>query len=319
MKLGSNMTVKAKSITALIFACLAFGLSFMFSKRALNVVSPFVLLAFRFSLAFILLNILVLTKQAKISLKGKKKYPLIVLGVFQPVIYFICENYGLSMTGSTLAAVMIALIPIASLFGGILFLNEIPSVWQVFFMLISLGGIVIMALQKNSEGTASLLGILLLALAVVAQVIFSALSRKFSNNYTPFERTYFMFLVGTMFFVPAALIQQQFNAEQLVASLLYPEVISAVLFLGIFCSVGAFLAINYAATYLPVARTAVFANMTTLVSVFAGVLFLKETFNYIVLVTTAMIVIGVWGVQKFSETNGLRKTRHRERAGTGGT
>ena len=56
----------------------------------------------------------------------------------------------------------------------------------------------------------------------------------------------------------------------------------------------------YASSHLPVARTAAFANITTAVSIAAGLLILRESFDYIVLVTTLMIVAGVWGVQKFN-------------------
>jgi drug/metabolite transporter (DMT)-like permease len=300
MKSWFSLTVSAKSMAAMLFASIVFGLSFLFTKMALAMASPLVLLAFRFLLAFILLNVLLLTGKVQFSMKGKRKAPLVLLGICQPVIYFLCENYGLRMTSTTFSAVMIALIPITSLLGGMLFLREIPSPWQVVFLLMSLAGIILLALRKSSEGTASLPGILLLALAVVAQVIFSSMSRKFSRQYTPFERTYFMFLVATAFFVPAALAESRFDVRKIVAYLAYPEVMVAVLFLGVFCSVGAFLAFNYASSHLPVARTAAFANITTAVSVAAGVMILKESFDYFVLVTTLMIVAGVWGVQKFN-------------------
>ena len=67
--------------------------------------------------------------------------------------------------------------------------------------------------------------------------------------------------------------------------------------MGIVSSVIAFILLNSANTYLPVAKTTVFSNFTTVVSVFAGIVFLNEPFTPLTVISTAMIVIGVWGVQ----------------------
>ena len=71
----------------------------------------------------------------------------------------------------------------------------------------------------------------------------------------------------------------------------------AVMYLGIVCSVGAFFFMNYANTHLPVARTTVFANITTVVSVIASALFLKENITPVMIVSTLVIIAGVTGVQ----------------------
>jgi len=71
----------------------------------------------------------------------------------------------------------------------------------------------------------------------------------------------------------------------------------AILYLGIVSSVIAFLLLNFANTYLPVAKTTVFSNITTVVSVIAGVVFLDEQISALVILGVTMIVTGVIGVQ----------------------
>jgi drug/metabolite transporter (DMT)-like permease len=288
-------------MAAAFFASFVFGLSFVFSKVALQVVDPLVLLAFRFVTAFLLLHLPLLTGKVKLALRGKKLLPLVVLGLLQPVLYFIFENYGIRLTSATFSAVMIALIPIATLFGGILFLREIPTRSQVAFSVLSVGGVALMALLQHSNGTVTALGIILLLGAVLAQTCYTALTRKLSVTYSVFERTYLMFLTGCIIFVPAAVVSCDFDFGLLVSYLRYPEVWSATVFLGAFCSFAAFLALNYANSHLPVARTTAFANISTLVSVLAGVILLKESFTAWTLLASLMIVIGVWGVQKFKK------------------
>ena len=103
-----------------------FGFSFMFSRLALAEASPFTMLMYRFILAFFGLNLLALWtmkgRKAKstgsaedflrFDLRGKPVLPLLALGVVQPVIYFLCESYGIAMTNASFSGVIIALVPI---------------------------------------------------------------------------------------------------------------------------------------------------------------------------------------------------------------
>ncbi len=54
---------------------------------------------------------------------------------------------------------------------------------------------------------------------------------------------------------------------------------------------------NYANTYLPVAKTTVFSNFTTVVSVIAGAVFLNEKITFTSAIAAIMIIVGVWAVQ----------------------
>ncbi|MBQ3225465.1 MAG: hypothetical protein IJB48_00245, partial [Clostridia bacterium] len=56
--------------------------------------------------------------------------------------------------------------------------------------------------------------------------------------------------------------------------------------------------LNFANTYLPVSKTTVFSNITTVVSVVAGVVFLGEPFGAVTVCSALMIVVGVWGAQR---------------------
>ena len=64
-----------KGMLAATVTYIIFGFSYLFSKMALNITNPIILLCARFSVTFITLNILVLTRIVKINLKGKPKVP----------------------------------------------------------------------------------------------------------------------------------------------------------------------------------------------------------------------------------------------------
>lgn len=285
---------------ALIAANGIFGLSFIFSKTALNqsAVTPALLLMWRFILALVLLTSLLPFIGHKISLRGKPWWLLILLGFMEPVLYFLCESYGLVYSTATFSAVMIALIPIVSIMGGVVFLNERTNLKQIMFSILSIGGVVIISVSEQSEGSVQIAGIILMIGAVITAVSYNILSRALSRYFSAVERTYFSFALGAVFFSALAVWQFHNRPELIIEPLELPVFWACIIFLGAFSSVIAYLALNYAVAVLPVGRVSAFANIVTVVSVFAGILFLHENCNAIILVSAAAIIIGVWGVQK---------------------
>ena len=282
-----------------------FGFSFMFSRMALKVTTPFVLLAYRFVIAFLLISLVALwanrTKRQgwlRFQLSPASAAKLLPLGVCQPVVYFLCESYGISLTNATFSGVIIALIPIAVLFFGAVFLREKPTARQVLFAFVSIAGVVAMTFAQSSQGEVQPLGAALLLGAVLSAVVFNLMSRKTSTAFSVLERTFVMMMVGALSFTAMALIQNWHMPALLIAPLREPSFLGALAYLSVLSSIIAFLMLNYANTELPVARAAVFANLTTVISLFAGVLFLGEPFGWLSLIASAVIIAGIWGVQK---------------------
>lgn len=288
-----------KNTISVIFALAAqfiFGFSFMFTKIALGFATPMTVMADRYIVAFISLSAVILIKKIRINFKGNI-LKLMIMAFFQPVIYFLCESYGIKLTTSGFSSVMISLIPVASVLGGIIFLKEFPSFLQYVFSVISVLGVGIMAYGGKIDGTVTKFGIVLLLGAVIASVAYNILSRKISRDFTPFERTYTMMTIGFIVFVFISFAENINNPLNMIINFKYPLYTASVLYLGGISSVVAFLFLNYANTYLPVSRTTAFSNITTIVSVLAGILFLGEKLSIVTIISSVMIIIGVWGVQ----------------------
>ena len=125
--------------TLAMLGCNAFwSFSFLFTKTALEYTTPFTLLAYRFVLSFLFMNLLLLTGKFKVNLKGIKFWNLILLGLFEPIIYFILNHYGLLYASSSFAGIMSALLPVLSLLTSAIFLGEKANGKQVIFALISI-------------------------------------------------------------------------------------------------------------------------------------------------------------------------------------
>ena len=289
--------VPAATLASIICHVL-WGFSFMASRTALDRASVFVLLSHRFCIAFLALHLFPRRISRDLRLGAKRFWLLVALGLAQPVCYFFSEQYGILHSTTIFSGVMIAMIPIVSTVAAAPILGEKPTWGQLLFSLLSVGGVVGIGLMSRGSGALDGVGVAALVVAVCAAAAYTLLGRGISGRFTPFERAYMMVAVGSAVFTPLALAQCRGSLAAYVRPLAEPSYLLSILFLGLGCSVVAFFLSCYTITYLTVARETVFANLTTAVSVFAGAVFLHEPFSPPGLVCCAVILLGIYGVQR---------------------
>lgn len=305
--MNSTSVTARKAIAAAIVGHSFWGLSFMASRVGLNTAPVILLLSHRFLLAFLLMSVLLLTPLGTCRLRGKPLLPLVALGLLEPVIYFFGEQYGILHSSTVFSGVMIALIPIVSTLTAIPVLGEKPTLKQLFYSALSVGGVVGIGLLTNSSGRLDWIGVAGLLVAVFSAVVYTLLNRGISGQYTPFERTYFMLGFGAFVFTVMAAFSVHGNIALYLRPFEEQSYLAAILFLSVCCSVIAYFLSSYVITGLPVARATVFANLTTAVSVFAGTVFLHEPFSALGLLFCILILIGIYGVQRGAASGGAGK------------
>lgn len=272
-----------------------FGFGFLFAKIALEKIAPFAMVAFRFSIAFLILNLLLLTGKIKISLKGKPIKPLLLMGVVHPVLYGICESYGLALTTSSFSGVMIGMAPVAGLLMGRVFLKEECTKKQVGCAVLSVIGVALTSIG-GGFGSISATGTLFLAGAVILYAFYNVISRGISTHFTAFERTYMMFALGSVSFIVLALFECRGDFSGIAAALKEPGVWTGILYLAFVSSVCGFMLVNYALSHISVAKASLFSNITTVISVLAGIFILHDQFSLLQLVGIVVILMSVIGV-----------------------
>lgn len=285
-----------------IGAAAIFGLSFLFSKMALNSASIFELLSFRFLTASLIMSILIALKVIKVNYKNKNLPSLLLLGLMEPVIYFIFETYGIKFSSSSMAGLMIALIPIGVVILSSYFLKEKPSTVQLMFIVMSVLGVMLIGVLGNSgSGGGNLLGIIFLLGAVMSAATFTIISRKLSENFTPMELTYSMMLLGAVFFNAVSIVNHLINKnlKSYFDPLKNTSFLISIGYLGILSSIVAYFLINYTLSKLEASKSAVVSNLATIVSIIAGIVILKESFYYYHLIGSTLIIIGVWGTNNY--------------------
>lgn len=293
------MSKNKRAILAALAGNFIFGFSFLASKIALRTVDPIVLLAFRFTAAFAALNLLRFTGIISVCFRNKKMGVLIPMSICQPVLYFLCENYGIQYTTSSFSGLMIALIPVVTFILAAVILKE-PFRWKKFkWAICSVCGVCVISITGAGGGSVTKEGILLLTGAVLSGSLYAVLSRKCSDSFTAVERTYAMFAAGCVSFLLFGLIHTK---GKLVSSCVRacgnPAFVGAVVYLAVVSSIIAFFCMNYATTYLPVTQSSSFANLATLVSIIAGVIFLHESFGLKEAVGAVLILCGVYRLNR---------------------
>lgn len=186
------------------FAILLWGLSYIWTDQLINLGIPIFYFVFvRILLAGIIL-FLFNTASSRIKRIQRRDLPkFLLLSLCEPFIYFLCETYGLKETGSpTLSAMIIATIPIFSIGAGILFFKEKINAVNVAGILMSLVGIVMVAMAKGDLGENFMLGILFLLIAVLSEVGHASITKSLSGTYSSQIIVMYQFLIGSVYLLP---------------------------------------------------------------------------------------------------------------------
>lgn len=289
-------------LAGIIYATI-FGFTFMFSKVALDYVRPIGLIAYRFLVAILVLEILRRFKVIHIRFEKKHIKDLFLVALFQPILYFIFETFGIKLTTSGEAGMMIALIPIFVTILSSIILKEAPKKVQIFFILLSVSGVLFIQFLKSSSGLdVNFWGLILLLGAVISAALFNIASRNASKSVKPHELTYFMMLGGAIVFNVLYVIQLLIEKRigDYVTNLTHVELLIPILYLGVIASIGGFFLVNFALSKVPAHVSSIYANLSTIVAIIAGAWLLNEKLYYYHFIGAVMIIIGVYGTVRFN-------------------
>lgn len=277
-----------------------YGLSYIFTKQATNQASALALLGWRFLVAVVVMSGLIMVGIVHVNLAGKRLKPLLLVSLFDPVLYFIGETFGISHTTASESGVFLACIPVAALLASTMILHKAPSRQQVFGICVTLIGVVVTVLAAGTKTNLSVVGYLFLVVAVGSYALYSVFVEK-ASAYTGMEITYLMLIAGAISFVLLALVEASIHGNvQTLMTLPFKnrDFLIAILYQGIGSSVVALFLSNFAIANIGVNRASSFIGVSTVVSIVAGVLLLGERFSGVQFIGAAIIIVGVYTANK---------------------
>ncbi len=300
--------IKAKFSAAAFCAALGnvfWGLSFLLIKVGLAYApNPNVMLSHRFLLATLFMSLFLLTGKEKLSFKGKNWRPVVILMVMQ-VSYYIFETYGILYTNSVIAGLVLAVVPVATIITGALFLKEYPTWRQALFCIMPVAGVIIMTVSGQELGVIKPLGILFLLITMLISAFYKTANRKAALEFSAFQRTFMILACSGTFFTFVGLKSVGWDLSVYAAPLLHWDYSLSVFGLGLFCSITANLLVNYAAGKMSVFKLASFGSLSTLCSTVAGVVFMGEPMNLPLFLGAVLILVGIREVTRPNKSTAI--------------
>ena len=288
----------AKAVLCAALGNIIWGFSFLFTKTGLAVApNPNVMLAHRFVLSTLFMGIPLLLGKKKISFKGKNWKPVVLLLLLQSC-YFLLETYGILYTNATISGMVLAVVPVVTIGTGALFLKEYPTRRQALFCILPVAGVIIMTVSGKELGVVTLQGIIFLLLTMLVSAVFKTANRKAAQEFSAFERTFLVLANSAVVFSLVGMGSVEWNAAAFVAPLLQGKYLFSILCLSLLCSIVANLLVNYASGHMSVFKVSSFGSLSTLCSMVAGVVFLREPVSISLLLGAILILVGIRQVTK---------------------
>ncbi|RLD65278.1 MAG: hypothetical protein DRI84_07130 [Bacteroidetes bacterium] len=269
------------------FAMLFWGMSFVWIKIVYQYYDPLTTIFIRLVVSSALLVLLALIFKIPILPERKDYKAFLFLAFLEPFVYYIGESFGLQRVSSSVAAIMIATIPIVTPIFAYLKLKERLSIMNFVGIFISFAGILLMIFKKDLSLEYSLAGISLLLLAVFAGAYYTIQLKPLSTKYNPITIIISMNVIGSVYFLPFFMYFEYSDFIQIVPNM---ELITALSELILFSSIMALVFFVKVVERIGPSKTAAFTNLIPVVTVIAAWYLLPEE------IITSKMLIGIFVV-----------------------
>jgi len=282
---------------------LSWGASFVATKVALRDAQPATVVWLRFAMGVVILGTAVVVRKQLALPRRKDLAYFILLGFIGITFHQWLQSTGLLTTQATATAWIVATSPIFIALLGWLFLKEKLGGMRVGGIALAFVGVLLVVSKGNLEslliGSAITTGDILIFISAPNWAVFSVLSRKGLKQQPAARMMFFVMLFGWLF---SSILFFSGPGLSDIAHLT-TQGWMGVAFLGVFCSGLAYIFWYDALQALPASQVGVFLYLEPLVTVVVAAILLREPLLLASLVGGAVILLGVWMVNRRSGTD----------------
>jgi len=281
------MKHKKTSHIMAIMLMFIWSLSYLSIKVVSQEVSPTLSAFYRFMLAAIILFIILKVKFPEEKVLKRDKFKFALGGLFGVAIYFIFENYSIAYTSASNVAILIATIPVFTIFSQRIIYKEKLTYGKIFGATLSLIGIIIIIASKErvsflSKGS---IGDLMALGAVFSWVIYNMVCSSFKGNYKVITITTYEIMWGSLFLSPSLFLSQlQIPSIKIILNLI---------FLSIFCSCIGYVMYVHCLKDLGATIITTYINLQPIMSLIAAGIILHEAITIWQVLGCITIIVGV--------------------------
>lgn len=290
---ASVMGIKTKSLIGVIFADIMWGLSYVWSGKLLLSMSPISIISVRSLIAVVTLGFfLLITRQNMRIANMKDALTLILLALFQPVIYFIFEMNAIKLSSPTFVALIMCCVPILVPLEIYITEKIKPNPRQKYGIAISVIGVVAIILGDNehSQLIKSPLGVVLAIGGVLCATGYTVVVRRLTNRYSPIMITAYQNIFGLLFFIPIFFLFDYHNFVQVTFT---AEMIRSLIILGVVCSTLAYLFYVNSIKNLGAATTTLINYLSPIVTAIGAYFIFSERLLPIQIIGIIVTILGL--------------------------
>ena len=279
---------------AALLSMIFWSFSFVWVKVVYEAYGPLTTVLFRLILsAGMLLAFTLLSRKLQRIKPGDLKY-FVMLAFFEPFLYFMGESYGLKYVSSTVAAVIVATIPLFSPILAWYFYKEKLSRTNLFGLVITFLGVSLVVLDNSFNFTASPLGVALEFVAVLGAIGYSSVLKGISHRYNTFTIITYQNLIGAVFFLPFWIGLEMNDFLQIPFNM---KSFAAIVKLAIFASTFAFILFTYSIRTLGINKSNIFINVIPVCVAIIAFIILGDRLNFHQMVGIAIVISGLFLAQ----------------------
>ena len=275
-------------------AAFFWSFSFIWFKIAYQGYNPITVVIFRLAISAFLMTFIAIGMKRLQKIARKDWLLFILMSFFEPFLYFIGESFGLKYISSTVAAVIVATIPLISPLAAWLFFREKVKWMNALGLFFSFIGVGLVVLNGSFRFDASPLGVSLEFMAVLSAISYSIVLRNLVGRYNTFTIIAWQNIIGVILFLPVWLI---FEFNDFVTRPFHPEAFKAIVFLAVFASTLAFVFFTQSIRQLGVNRSNTFINLIPVFVAILSFFILKDNLGLQQIIGIIIVVTGLFLAQ----------------------
>ena len=226
--------------------------------------------------------------------RGQREWlALLGLGVAGIALNQILFVIGIVQTSVAHGAIVTALAPIQVLLIAVLVGQEHMNLRKAAGVALAFGGVAWLQLGKSSAG-ATFQGDFIMYLGTLFFALFSVFGKQYTKRLGSITVTGIGFMASAVAAAPVA----WWTGRSVDFARVPPFVWLGILYMAVFSSVIGYLIFNYALSHVPASRVAAFLYTQPIAATLMGWLFLSEQLTVSLAVSTALVLAGLWVVER---------------------
>lgn len=232
----------------------------------MDTISPFLVVTLRLIISVIALTPFAIKRGFRLSMIFRKEY--LLYGLTGIALYYGPATIGLSLSSTANAALIQAVIPAVVALLSVLILKEKITTPHAFGIGLSIAGILLISGNPSSDGSATLIGNLLIIASVVSWSVYNIQSRQLPEGVDPIVSTTASFYTGVMYLLPFT----AWDISQQGIPYIAPAAWSALTYLGVVASALAYFLWNLGLSKMDASQAAPFINLIPIIGLALSIL-----------------------------------------------